>query len=66
MNDAVKSALLWGLVGAMAFLALYQGYVLATSGGIGFPAALAAAIVVGAITTGSAYVLERRLAARSR
>jgi len=56
-----KSALLWGLVAAMAFLALYQGYVLLGADGIGFPSAFLVAVAVGAAGTAVAYVAEERL-----
>ncbi len=59
-----KSALLWGVVGALAFLTLHQGYLLFGGEFLGFgPVALLTTTVfaVGATTT---YLLEPRLRAR--
>jgi hypothetical protein len=61
-----KSSLLWGLVGALAFLVLVQGYRLVVGalridplpiGGV--------ALVVGGIAAGVTYLLEPRLNGRS-
>ena len=66
METAVaKSAVLWGLVGALAFLVLHQGYVLVGNDGIGILPAVGIAVVVGVITTGVTYVGERRLGKRA-
>jgi hypothetical protein len=58
MRPRQKSALLWGAVGAFAFLVLHQGYLLADGAflGVGPIAALAVVIFVG--TAVSAYYLE--------
>lgn len=67
MESAVaKSAVLWGLVGALAFLVLHQGYVLVGNDGVGMLPAIAIAVVVGAIATGVTYVGERRLGSQGR
>lgn len=66
MDARTKSAVLWGAVGALAFLALHQGYVLLGNTGVGLLPALGVAAVVGAVTTVVAYVGERELDARAR
>jgi hypothetical protein len=58
-----KSAVLWGLVGALTFLVLHQGYLLATGDGVSIFEAFAVAVVVGAVTAVVSYALEHRLAA---
>jgi hypothetical protein len=67
MESAVaKSAGLWGLVGALAFLVLHQGYVLLGNDGIGILPAVAVAVVVGAVATATTYVGERTFGSRKR
>lgn len=67
MESAVaKSAVLWGLVGALAFLVLHQGYVLVGYDGIGILPAVAVAVVVGAVATATTYVGERTFGSRKR
>ena len=61
----VKSALLWGAVGFMAFLVLVQGYALLEGPLVSIGQGAAVAILVGAATAGSAYALEHRIAAWS-
>jgi hypothetical protein len=61
MNARTKSALLWGLVGAMAFLALHQGYVLAGNTGVGLLPAIGVGVAVGAVATAVSYVAEPRI-----
>lgn len=56
-----RSATLWGLVGALSFLVLAQGYRLVTGEGVGPLETLAVALVVFAGTTGLSYALEPRL-----
>jgi hypothetical protein len=60
MRPRQKSALLWGAVGAFAFLALHQAYLLADGAflGVGPIAAITVVIFVG--TALSAYYLEGR------
>lgn len=65
MDEAVaKSAALWGLVGALAFIVLHQGYVLLGNDGIGILPAVGVAVVVGAVATATTYVGERRFGSR--
>jgi len=62
MEGQTKSALLWGLVGALAFGVLYQGYVLAGAR-FDWPVLVAGMAVVGVVTTVAAHRFETRLAA---
>ncbi|SEO53260.1 hypothetical protein SAMN04487948_103110 [Halogranum amylolyticum] len=67
MRPRVKSSVLWGAVGAFAFLALTQGYVLV--GGrlpLSFPRRLVVAVVLGVVVVGVAYVTEYRVAQKGR
>ncbi|MFB6160107.1 MAG: hypothetical protein ABEJ61_02915 [Haloferacaceae archaeon] len=62
-----RSALLWGLVGAMTFLAAVQGYQLVVARLRAPPLALlGVAAAVAGVTTALAYVLEPRLARNGR
>jgi len=63
----VKSAALWGAVGALAFLVLTQGYLLV--GGdlpFGYAGLVPIAAVVGLGSGGLAYLTEHRLVAKGR
>ena len=62
-HPRIVSALLWGAVGSMAFLALVQGYALLRTPLLSIGQAFVGAVLVGAVTAGSAYVLEHRVAA---
>ena len=64
MDAVAKSAVLWGLVGALAFLVLHQGYVLLGNTGVGLLPAIGVAVVVGVVAAGASYVGERRLRSR--
>ncbi|WP_336021883.1 hypothetical protein [Halobellus salinisoli] len=62
-----RSALLWGVVGALAFLVLVQGYRLFVGSlGIGLPRAAGVAVGIGVAVTGISYVAEPRIAAKGR
>ena len=61
----VKSALLWGAVGFLAFLVLAQGYALLVEPLLPIARAVAVALGVGVGTAVGAYALEHRLAAWS-
>ncbi|WP_049915061.1 hypothetical protein [Natrialba taiwanensis] len=65
MNPRLKSALLWGAVGAMAFLVLLQGYTLVVEPLVSIGAGVVIAVCVGTATGIGAYVLEHRFAARA-
>ena len=67
MNPRQKSAILWGLVGAMAVVVAAQGYMLV--GGsvpIGVAAVVGVAIGVGVVTAIVTYAIEYRLLAKGR
>lgn len=61
-----KAALLWGVVGGLAFLVLVQGYELVTSRGVGPLVKLAVAAVVFAVSTAVTYSFQPRLAGNER
>jgi hypothetical protein len=61
MDAVAKSAVLWGLVGALAFLVLHQGYVLLGNTGVGLLPAIGVAVVVGVVATVVSYVAEPRI-----
>jgi hypothetical protein len=62
-----KSSLLWGLVGALAFLVLVQGYRLVVGPfGPGLLALGGVAVLVGAASAGLTYVLEPRVRGNKR
>ncbi|MFB6168863.1 MAG: hypothetical protein ABEJ43_08455 [Haloferacaceae archaeon] len=62
MSPRTRSALLWGAVGAFAFLALGQGYRLVAALAVDTPGLLGVAALVGGVTALLAYVAEPRLA----
>ncbi|MFB6071291.1 MAG: hypothetical protein ABEJ76_09725 [Halanaeroarchaeum sp.] len=62
MTPRQRSSLLWGLVGALSFLVLAQGYRLATGEGLALTAMAAVAVAVWAVATVGSYALARRLA----
>jgi hypothetical protein len=65
MDEAVaKAAALWGVVGALSFLVLHQGYVLLGNDGVGILPAVGIAVVVGAVATATTYAGERRFGSR--
>nr|WP_305149239.1 hypothetical protein [Halobellus litoreus] len=58
---------MWGLVGALAFLVLVQGYRLfAGSLGVDVLSALGIALVLGGVVSVASYVAEPRLATKGR
>lgn len=61
MRPRVKSSLLWGVVGVLAFLVLVQGYELATDYRYALPVKSGTALLVGVGATGLSYVAEPRL-----
>ncbi|RQG86989.1 hypothetical protein EA462_15190 [Natrarchaeobius halalkaliphilus] len=65
MNPRLKSALLWGAVGFMAFLVLVQGYALIVEPLVTIVHGTILAVAVAIATTASAYALEHRIAAWS-
>ncbi|NGM68187.1 hypothetical protein G6M89_04035 [Natronolimnobius sp. AArcel1] len=65
LRPRVKSALLWGAVGFMAFLVLVQGYALARGPLVSITQGAGVALLVAAGSAAGAYVLEHRVAAWS-
>jgi len=63
MHPRVRSSLLWGLVGALAFLVLVQGYELVADPPLDVAGKVAIAVLVGAAATGGTYLAERRMGA---
>jgi uncharacterized membrane protein HdeD (DUF308 family) len=61
MRPRAKSALLWGAIGALTFLAGVQALQLLTSATVTLPVALGVAAVVGGGAAVLAYWLEGRL-----
>jgi hypothetical protein len=61
MRQHVKNSLLWGIVGALAFLVLLQGYELWTGYRYGPTVKFGATMVVALGATGTSYVAEPRL-----
>jgi hypothetical protein len=66
MRPRTKASLLWGLVGALAFLVLVQGYDLVVGLDVGFAARLGVALVVGAVAAGLTHRLRPRFGAKGR
>gem|GEM_PF-184901 len=67
VRGRTKSALLWGVVGALAFLVAVQGYQLAV-GGVALSLLIVAAVAIGvaAVAATVAYVAEPRLLTKGR
>ena len=67
MPSRVRSATLWGVVGALAFLVLVQGYRLAFGSlGLDVGSALGVAGGVGVVVGAASYATEKRIAAKGR
>ena len=62
MNPRTKSALLWGLVGFMTFMVLFQAYVAFVSPVLSFWQGTVIAVLVGFGVALGAYTLEYRIA----
>ncbi|MDQ2051197.1 hypothetical protein RBH26_11975 [Natronolimnohabitans sp. A-GB9] len=62
LRPRVYSAVLWGIVGFLAFLVLVQGYALAVDPLVSLAQGAAIAALVGVGTTACAYRLEHRVA----
>ena len=61
MTPRAKAAVLWGAMGALAFLAAHQAYLLVDGAFLGAGPVAGVALVVFAAATASAYYLEGRL-----
>ena len=66
MTPRARAAALWGVVGAMTFLAAHQAYLLADGAFLGIGPVLGVALVVFAAAAASAYYLEGRLSPAGR
>ncbi|WP_144902292.1 hypothetical protein [Halobellus captivus] len=65
--NRTRSALLWGLIGALTFLVLVQGYRLFVGSlGVTLPLGAGVAVAVGLVVGGVSYVAEPRLGAKGR
>ena len=63
MVDArTKAALLWGVVGALGFLVLAQGYLLVSGQRVSYPPLLGVAVAVFAASAVTAHVAADRVA----
>ena len=60
MDSRLKASLLWGLVGALSFLVLVQGYELLDGLGVSFLVKLAVALGVFGGATAVSYAVEGR------
>jgi hypothetical protein len=66
LSPRTKASLLWGLVGALAYLVLVQGYDLAFGLDVGLAARFGVAALVGAVAAGLTYRLRPRFRAKGR
>ena len=66
MSPRTKASLLWGLVGALAFLVLVQGYDLLLGLDVGFAARFGVAALVGIVAAGLTHRLSPRFGAKGR
>ena len=66
MRPRTKSAALWAVIGALAFLVLVQAAELGGGIGIGFKTKVGLAVVVGVVTAATSYALETWLARSER
>jgi Cu/Ag efflux pump CusA len=66
VTPRTTSSLLWGLVGALAFLVLVQGYDLVAGLSVGFVARFAVAVLVGVVAAALSYRLAPRLRSKGR
>jgi hypothetical protein len=61
MDARTKSSLLWGLVGALAFLVLAQGYLLLADVSVAYLPLLGIAAVVFALSAAATHTAAERL-----
>jgi hypothetical protein len=66
VTPRAKAAVLWGAIGALAFLAAHQAYLLADGAFLGVGPIAGVAVAVFVAAAASAYYLEGRLAAADR
>jgi hypothetical protein len=65
MRPDRRAALLWGVIGALAFLVLLQGYELLADRRVSWLVKVAVALVVGGVAGGTTRLLQKRLPAQS-
>jgi hypothetical protein len=65
MRPERQAALLWGVIGALSFLVLLQGYELLAAQRIDWLVKIGIALVVGAVAGGTTRLLQGRLPAQS-
>jgi hypothetical protein len=61
MESAVKASLLWGLVGALSFLVLVQGYQIVAGEFVGFTILIGVTAAVGVASAAATHVLRPRV-----
>lgn len=61
MNPARREALLWGVVGGLAFLVLIQGFELLADRSVAITIKAGVALVVGIGAAGTTWLLQDRL-----
>ena len=66
MTPRTRGSVLWGVVGALVFLVLVQGYDLAVGLDVGFGARFAVAAVIGIVAAALAHRLAPRLGSKGR
>ena len=66
MRPAVRECVGYGLVGALSFLVLAQGYRLVTDRGPSLAVLLVVGVAVGVVATGATYALRRHLVSKRR
>ncbi len=66
VSAGTRASLLWGLVGALAFLVLVQGYELVVGPGVDVWVRAVVALVVGVVSATATGAVRRRLVAIRR
>ena len=67
MNRRTKSSLLWGVVGAMSFIVLAQGYLLLVGAlPVGWVGMAVIGLLIAVVVATVSYTVEPRLAAAGR
>ena len=67
MNRRTKSSLLWGVVGAMSFVVLAQGYLLLVGAlPVGWVGMAVIGLLIAVVVATVSYMVEPRLAAAGR
>lgn len=61
MHPRRKSALLWGVIGAMAFLVFQRGYGVVADASYSLSVTVGIAVVVGVVAAVLSYLVEGRL-----